>query len=61
MYPPIRDNISDIYQEYVKIGNTRNDFATQIANFNNNKGSHFKWFDDSKRVYKVIREYKKQS
>ena len=33
----------------------------QTIYFNNNKGSHFKWFDDSKRVYKVIREYKKQS
>ena len=32
------NNISDIYQEYIKIGNTRNDFATQITNFDNNKG-----------------------
>jgi hypothetical protein len=32
------NNIFDVYQRYVKIGNSRNDFATQIANFSNNKG-----------------------
>lgn len=33
----------------------------QTIYFNNNKGSHFKWFNDSKRIYKIIKEYKKQS
>ena len=26
--------------------------------FNKNKESHFKWFNDSKKIYKVIKEYK---
>ena len=27
--------------------------------FDNNRGSHYNWFKDSKRIYKVIKEYKR--
>lgn len=30
----------------------------QTIYFNNNKDSHFKWFNDSKKIYKIIKEYK---